>query len=82
MTMPMEFGKISKTLLASAALASLGLLAPASANAQVWYSPACIQYYEGQCAANWQAQGFASYSACVAYYKEAVCKGYTVYPDY
>jgi hypothetical protein len=80
--MAMGFGKMSKTALASAALATAGLLAPASANAQVWYSPGCIAYFEGQCAASWQAQGFASYSACVAFYTETACRGYVIYPDY
>lgn len=66
----------------AAALAFAGLLAPASANAQVIYLPGCIAYYEDQCAAGWQAQGFASYSACVAFYTETACKGYVTYPDY
>ncbi len=69
-------------LLASAALATVGLLAPASADAQVWYSPACIEYFTNYCAANWQAQSFASPAQCVDHYKETVCKGYTTYPDY
>lgn len=65
----------------AAALAFAGL-AHAPASAQVIYLPGCIAYYEAQCAASWQAQGFASYSACVAFYTENVCKGYVIYPDY
>ncbi len=80
--MPKEYKRISGTLLASAALATVGLLAPASANAQVWYSPGCIEYFTNYCAANWQAQSFASPAQCVAHYKETACKGYTTYPDY
>ena len=75
------FERMSGRLLASAALATAGLL-PASANAQVWYSPACIEYFTNYCAANWQALGFASSAQCVEHYKETVCKGYTTYPDY
>ncbi|HYI41239.1 MAG TPA: hypothetical protein VE053_13065 [Allosphingosinicella sp.] len=66
----------------AAALTFAGLLAPASANAQVIYLPGCIAYFEGQCAASWQAQGFASYSACVAFYTETACRGTVIYPDY
>ena len=66
----------------AAALATAGLLMPASAQAQVWYSEACIQYYRDYCAANWQSQGFASSAQCAEYYKETVCKGYVIYPDY
>ena len=73
--------RMSGTLLASAALAAAGLL-PASANAQVWYSPACLEYFTNYCAANWQALGFTSSAQCFEHYKETVCKGYTSYPDY
>jgi hypothetical protein len=75
------FKKVSGVLLASATLAAAGLL-PASANAQVWYSPGCIDYFTNYCSANWQALGFTSSAQCVDHYKETVCKGYTTYPDY
>ncbi len=65
----------------AAALAAAGLMMPAPAQAQVWYSEACIQYYKDQCAANWQSQGFASSAQCAEHYKETVCKGYVIYPD-
>jgi len=75
-------GKLNlrKTTGLAAALAMAGLL-PASANAQVWYSEACIQYYTNYCAANWQNHAFTSSAQCVEHYKETVCKGYTHYPD-
>jgi hypothetical protein len=79
--MAKTFKRMSGTLLASAALAIAGLLAPASAHAQVWYSPGCIAYFTNYCAANWQALGFASSAQCVEHYKETACKGYITYPD-
>lgn len=66
----------------AAAVAAAGLLMPAPAQAQVWYSEACIQYYRDYCAANWQRQGFASSAQCADWYKENACKGSVIYEEY
>ena len=66
----------------AATMAAAGLLMPAPAQAQVWYSEACIQYYRDYCAANWQRQGFASSAQCADYYKENACKGSVIYEEY
>ena len=66
----------------AAAVAAAGLLMPAPAQAQVWYSEACIQYYRDYCAANWQRQGFASSAQCADWYKENACKGTVIYEEY
>ncbi len=79
--MPRKFNLKRATGLA-ATLAAAGMMAPAPAQAQVWYSEACIQYYRDYCAANWQRQGFASSAQCAEYYKENACKGYTSYEEY
>ena len=79
---------LKRTMGLAAALAATGLLAPAPAQAQAWYSEVCIQYYIDYCAANskgqanWQRQGFASSAQCADYYKENACKGTTVYEEY
>lgn len=65
-----------------AALATVALTVPTPAQAQVWYSEACIQRYRDYCAANWQSQGFSSSAQCAEHYKETVCKGYISYEDY
>lgn len=65
-----------------AALAAAGLMVPTPAQAQVWYSEVCIQYYRDYCAANWQRQGFASSAQCADYYKENACRGTTIYEEY
>lgn len=72
----------------AAAVAAAGLLAPAPAQAQAWYSEVCIQYYIDYCQANskgqanWQRQGFASSAQCADWYKENACKGTTMYEEY
>lgn len=66
----------------AAAMAAAGLLMPAPAQAQVWYSEVCIQYYQNYCAANWQSQGFASSAQCADWYKENACRGTTIYEEY
>ena len=66
----------------AAAVAAAGLLIPAPAQAQVWYSEVCIQYYRDYCAANWQRQGFASSAQCADWYKENACKGSVIYEEY
>jgi hypothetical protein len=66
----------------AAAVAAAGLLMPAPAQAQVWYSEVCIQYYRDYCAANWQRQGFASSAQCADWYKENACRGTTIYEEY
>ncbi len=73
---------LGRTSAIAAAIAAAGLMVPASAQSQVWYSEACIQYFRDYCAANWQSQGFASAAQCTDHYKETMCKGYTTYPDY
>ena len=65
-----------------AALATAGLLMPAPAQAQAWYSEVCIQYYRDYCVANWQRQGFASSAHCAEWYKENACKGSVIYEEY
>lgn len=72
--MPMGFRKMSRALLASAALTTAGLLVPASAKAQVGYDAWCVQYFKNWCANRWQVEGFASFSECWTYYKELQCR--------
>ena len=79
---------LKRTMGLAAALAATGLLAPAPAQAQAWYSEVCIQYYIDYCQANskgqanWQRQGFASSAQCADYYKENACRGTTIYEEY
>lgn len=70
------FKKTSGTLLASAALAVAGLMAPASASAQevVIYNGWCSQYFKNWCAGRWQIENFTSFSECWAYYQELQCR--------
>jgi hypothetical protein len=72
---------LKRTMGFAAAIAAAGLLVPAPAQAQVWYSEACVQYYTDICAANWQSMGFSSAAKCVDHHKETVCKGEIYYPD-
>lgn len=69
--MPMKFGKMSRTLLASAALVAASFSGAASAQT---FDPVCVQYFKNYCAANWQSQGFASFSECWETYKLAACQ--------
>ena len=73
---------LKRTMGFAAAIATAGLLMPAPASAQVWYSEACIQYYRDYCVANWQRQGFASSAQCADFYKENACKGSVIYQEY
>lgn len=72
--MPTGFGRKGGTLLASAALATASLMAPASAKAQEPYNAWCVQYFKNWCAGHWQAEGFASFSECWTFYKELQCR--------
>ncbi len=72
--MSMEFGKMSRTLMASAALVIASFAGAASAQTSPTYDPACVQYFKNYCAANWQSQGFASHSECWEAYKLAACQ--------
>ena len=80
--------KLERMTAVAAAVAAAGLLMPAPAQAQVWYSDVCVQYYIDYCAANskgqanWQRQGFASSAQCADWYKENACRGTTMYEEY
>lgn len=76
--MPNVFKRMSGTLLASVALATLGLFVPASAHARPIYDAGCVQAVKAHCAANWQAHGWSSYDECVYEIVAAVCW----YPGY
>jgi hypothetical protein len=72
---------MGRTAALAAAVAAAGLMVPAPAQAQAWYSEACVQYYIDICAANWQSMGFSSAAKCADHHKETVCKGEIYYPE-
>jgi len=72
--MPVRFGKMSRTLLACTTLAIGSLSGPASAQTYPEFDPWCVNYFKNYCAGRWQVEGFASFSACWDYYKNASCR--------
>lgn len=70
----MTFGKKTRTLLASAVLATTSLAAPASAQWGPGYDTACVLYFRNWCANRWQVEGFASFSACLIFYSDLHCR--------
>jgi hypothetical protein len=65
--------KRTKGLVAALAIASLS--GPAWAqDPPRYFSPECAQYFKDvYCPAHWQADHFASQSACADYYRDEVC---------
>lgn len=73
--MAKTFKRMSGTLLASAALATAGLLATAPAQA---IDMRCRNAVHAYCSANWQAAGYYDYWDCFVAQTESVCH----YPNY
>ena len=72
--MSMESGKMSRTLLASAALAAAALFAPAPAQAIDMRCRTAVWQY---CSANWEALGFWGEYDCSSFWYDAAC----LYPN-
>jgi hypothetical protein len=73
-TMSMNLGKMGRTLLASAALVTASFAGVASAQTNPTFDPVCVQYFKNYCAANWQSQGFGSFTQCWEAYKLWACQ--------
>jgi len=71
--MPKVFKRMSGTLLASVALATAGLFAPAPAQAIDMRCRIAVAQY---CSANWEAAGWWGYYDCYEYWHEAYCVNY------
>lgn len=75
------FKRKAGSLLASAALATAGLLIPASADARPLYDWRCEQRMHDYCAANWEAEGYPYYQTCVDELIFETCY-FGIYPPY